>query len=331
MNVSPSNGSGTVDPTAGSQGRHEQVRQLIKQALEMPTAQGFAGFLEFGCKFRRLAIWNARMAYIQRPGAKAIATEYEWTTVGRQVLADAVPIIILWPFSPIRFVYELADTGPDVDRDEIGDPFGVRGELEKGALGRLARGLGHQKKFRILIEPRRQGFHYAGSAAPIDGAHPIPGADSLEEDGGEFAEFAHEHGFTIDERTQSVPSYRVTVNDRLSEAEQFVTVAHELGHIFCGHLGACGTSSHGGSQDESGWPDRRHLGKREREVEAESVAYLVAARAGILTRSAEYISEYASNATMEHVNVDLVVRAAARVERLAEIHHGRLAFQSDGH
>ena len=46
------------------------------------------------------------MAYIQRPGARIIASEFEWQTVGRYVQPDAVPIIILWPFSPIRFVYE---------------------------------------------------------------------------------------------------------------------------------------------------------------------------------------------------------------------------------
>jgi hypothetical protein len=42
------------------------------------------------------------MAY-QRPGARVIASEFEWQTVGRCVLPDAVPIIILWPFSPIHF------------------------------------------------------------------------------------------------------------------------------------------------------------------------------------------------------------------------------------
>jgi hypothetical protein len=56
------------------------------------------------------------MAYIQRPGARVIATEYEWKSEKRFVKPDAAPIIILWPFSPIRFVYELEDTGPEIDR-----------------------------------------------------------------------------------------------------------------------------------------------------------------------------------------------------------------------
>ena len=59
------------------------------------------------------------------------------------------------------------------------------------------------------------------------------------------------------------------MNERLADPERFVTIAHELAHIFCGHLG--GSVSHGSKgQDESGWPDRRGLGKHEREIEAEA-------------------------------------------------------------
>ena len=73
------------------------------------------------------------MAY-QRLGARVIASEFEWQTVGRCVLPDAVPIIILWPFSPIRFVYQLQDTGPPIDRESINDFFAAKGEFRLGTL-----------------------------------------------------------------------------------------------------------------------------------------------------------------------------------------------------
>jgi hypothetical protein len=44
------------------------------------------------------------------------------------------------------------------------------------------------------------------------------------------------------------------------------------------HLGECASGK--GNDDENGWPDRRWLGKNEKEIEAEAVAYLVASRAG---------------------------------------------------
>jgi hypothetical protein len=143
----------------------QQVRQLIKQALEAPTAENLADYLSFTTKFRRMAIWNTRMAYIQRPGSHVIASEHEWKAVGRYVLADAVPIIILWPFGPIRFVYELADTGPPIDREAMQDPFAVRGTFSDRVMSKLGMSLKRQKRFRIAIELRRQGFDLAGTAA----------------------------------------------------------------------------------------------------------------------------------------------------------------------
>ena len=63
----------------------QQIRQLIKQALEAPTPQQFVEFIVFTKNFRRMGVWNTRMAYIQRPGASVIATEIEWKSVGRHV------------------------------------------------------------------------------------------------------------------------------------------------------------------------------------------------------------------------------------------------------
>ena len=65
---------------------------------------------------------------------------------------------------------------------------------------------------------------------------------------------------------------------------------------------------------------------QEREVEAEAVAYLVASRAGLVTGSAAYIKPFAQRADMKKIEVELIVRAAARIERLAKIHYGSMAF-----
>jgi len=320
---------GKLDSPAGSSNEitstpQGQIRQLIKQALDNPSAAGLEEFLVFTTRFRRLAVWNARMAYIQRPGARVIASEYEWAGVGRYVLPDAVPIIILWPFSPIRFVYELADTGPPINRDDFHDPFAVKGELDERTLPRLETSLTKQKTFKIEIELRRQGFNHAGSAAS-QGVLPLAGSTGISpRDDRPIGEFAHENA--MGSRLQpNAPVFRITINDRLEQKERFVTLAHELGHIFCGHLGGC--TAPGRQDDESGWPDRRNLGKDEKEIEAEAAAFLVASRAGVMTRSAEYLKLHAKTADMTSVDEDLIVRAAARIERLAKIHYGTMSFK----
>jgi hypothetical protein len=42
-----------------------------------------------------------------------------------------------------------------------------------------------------------------------------------------------------DAERPNIPCYRVTLSDRLTDRGWFANLAHELGHIFCGHLGAC--------------------------------------------------------------------------------------------
>jgi hypothetical protein len=318
--------AGSISEQADESERaRNQVRQLVKQALDSPTPQGLFDFLTFGTKFQRMAVWNARMAYIQRPGARVIASEYEWSTVGRYVLPDAVPVIILWPFGPIRFVYELADTGPLIDRENFDDPFAVKGELKKGTLSKLEANLVKQKTFKIAIERRRQGFGLAGTAASQTKVPSAPAALSVSSDDDQIGAFAHQNASAT--RAGEVPSFRVVLNDALQPKEQFVTLAHELGHVFCGHLGGCNRPGRE-KDDESGWPDRRHLGKHQAEIEAEAVAYLVSSRAGLITHSAEYLRHHAERAIPLTIDEDLIVRAAARIERLAEIHHGSMAFKA---
>ena len=310
--------------------QHRQVRQLIKEALDLPTPEVFEKFLDFNTSFRRLGVWNARMAYIRRPGARIIATEYEWKNVGRFVAPDAVPIIILWPSSPIRMVYELEDTGPPIERESINDPFAVSGKFDSRALSALHSSLKRQRSFKIHIEARRQGYSRAGTASSHgNAAEPPIGPWTNGDRIGQFAQRNAESGPYS--AAGGIPAFRITVNDRLEEKERFVTIAHELGHIFLGHLGSC-NSQRGNKDQESGWPDRCFLGKNEREVEAEAVAYLVASRAGLVPASAQYLRTYVMSAAMAKIeimakiDIDLIVRSAARIERMCKVRYGSMEF-----
>jgi hypothetical protein len=280
------------------QDQYRQVRQLIKQALEIPTPEQFVQFLDFTTKFRRLSTWNAYMAHIQRPGARAIATEHEWRTAGRYVLPDAVPIIILWPFSPIRLVYELDDTGPPINNHNLCDFFAVKGEFKPAFLSRLTANLKKQRNFKITIENRRHGRDRAGSAAAQGNLW------NLENE--EIRKLAESNAVITNEiSNRRMPAFRIVVNDRLAPGDRFVTLAHELAHIFCGHLGPCGSRG-GNDDDEGGWPDRRGVGKPEKEIEAEAAAFQVASRAGLVARSAEYLAPYVRKADMSRLSPELI-------------------------
>ena len=99
---------------------------------------------------------------------------------------------------------------------------------------------------------------------------------------------------------------RVGLREELEPAAAYSVLCHELAHIYLGHLGA----------DRDGWwPWRLNLPFAVTEIEAEAVAYIVCRRAGLHTRSAEYLSSFVEEeAGLESISLDLVSRVAARIE-----------------
>jgi hypothetical protein len=61
----------------------------------------------------------------------------------------------------------------------------------------------------------------------------------------------------------------------------------------------------------------------------QSQSHLIASRAGLVSASAAYLAPHAKNADMSLVDVDLITRAAARIERIGKISHGTMRFKAD--
>jgi hypothetical protein len=102
--------------------------------------------------------------------------------------------------------------------------------------------------------------------------------------------------------------YRMYINRNHSPAVQFTTLAHALGHLFLGHLGA---------DKKLSVPSRTDRDHVQRELEAESVAYIMCARNGITPSSETYLANYIrQDTTMDQVDVYQVMRAAGQVEGL---------------
>jgi hypothetical protein len=102
--------------------------------------------------------------------------------------------------------------------------------------------------------------------------------------------------------------YRIHINRNHNPAVKFTTLAHELGHLFLGHLGP---------DRKLDVPERRALGYSQQELEAESVAYLVCERGGVKSKSQTYLSSFVNaNTTVDQIDVYQVMRAAGQVEAL---------------
>ena len=104
--------------------------------------------------------------------------------------------------------------------------------------------------------------------------------------------------------------YELLVNaNGQSPGAQYATIAHELAHLYCGHLG---------TPDIKHWPDRQRLNHVTEEFEAESVSFMVCQRQEIQTTSPEYLSQFVQDhADMPTISMESVMKAAGLIESMS--------------
>jgi len=267
-------------------GETETARSLLDKLLTdsklYTQSKDYKALLDFVVRVRNFAPFNAMLLQVQKPGLSYAASAYDWRErFGRTPKEGARPLLILWPFGPVALVYDVLDTeGKDLPQDVAS--FFAHGAIDAGKLARLPRLMGSKRIEWLAVD---QGDQRAGMIRVV-----------------ERAKTAKE--YTI---------YRVCVNRNHAAAVQFCTVAHELGHLFLGHLGP---------DPKLNVPDR-HLPKDEKkrraqkELEAESVAFIVCARNGVTSKSETYLKDYVDkNTAVDSVDLYHVMRAAGQVESL---------------
>jgi hypothetical protein len=100
--------------------------------------------------------------------------------------------------------------------------------------------------------------------------------------------------------------YSVSLNSNYSPAAKFATLVHELGHLWLGHLGS---DTHLKIQARVG------LSHDLREIEAESVAYILCKRNGVDVHSEQYLSGFINGDTwLDNLEIHKILQAAGQAE-----------------
>jgi hypothetical protein len=271
--------------------RKKSTPELDKLYSEVETyskSEEYEKLFEFIKKFRHIAPYNAMLIHIQKPGSRYVATAAEWRRkFNRTIKAGARPLVILYPFGPVAFVFELSDTeGKRPFPEKMLNPLGVKGKVENWHFSRLKDNI------------KADGINYR----EVEYGTARGGSIQISQSG--LEQSIMRNGKEI--RMQIL--YDIVTNSNNSLETKFSTIVHELGHLYCGHLGTF---------YPKWWSDRRSLSKNQREFEAESVCWLVCERLGIKNPSAEYLSGYLdNNENIPIISIDTVLKSASIIEKM---------------
>ena len=270
---------------------------LFASAKRYRSGKEFAQLLKFARRFRFYAPYNAMLLHAQMPGAQFVAPAYRWRRdYGRRIRPGERPLVILQTMGPVMFVFDVGQTEAEEGAPPlpslVESPFAATGS---GAPALLSLTTENAVRDGIRIHLSDEGSQSAGS---IRAAEP-----------GKSMEFVVAR--RPEEVRKQVPiRYELLLNRRASAATTYATLLHELGHLYCGHLG---------TPDAKWWPDRRGLSKQVREFEAEAIAALVCARADIDTPADSYLSGYLeTDGEVPEISVELVMKVAGLLEQMGK-------------
>ena len=271
--------------------------ELFVSARQYRSGKDYRNLLEFISRFRSYSMFNALLVHVQMPGAGYVAPASRWKRdYHRSIRLGARPLVILQPMGPVMFVFDVSDTEPLEGAPElpkaVTDPFTVKHGFVADELKKTVR---NAARDGVLVTEQDAGSLSAGSIQPMDPGQTIK--------------------FILHEKPQvkfqSVPLlYGVLLNGKQSAETQYATLVHELGHLYCGHLG---------TPNLKWWPDRSGLSKKACELEAESVCYLVCQRLGIENPSAEYLSTYVKDDDqLNNISLDYIIKSATLIELMGK-------------
>ena len=278
----------------GEGGEEAALTRLFRRSARYRDAEEYKRFLDFVGRFPQYSPYNAALLHVQNPGVSFTATRRQWLgRFDRAVEPGARPCVILQPFGPVLFVYDLSGTEPLSEEAEelpkkVTDPFAVEGTLSEDTWAQMLRHC--REKERVAV---RQSEHlHRRHGGRIE---KMPVRARLEKPGDCL--------------------YRVLLNKNLGIEEQYGALAHELGHLFCGHLGA---------SSGAWWDGHASAEKSQKEIEAESAAYLACRRVGLHSLSERYLHWYvegtgrSSKDLLPPVRLRAVLEAAGYIESMGE-------------
>jgi hypothetical protein len=238
-------------------------------------------------KFPQYSIFNALLLYLQKPQVQMVATAGTWLRkYNRSPKPGVRPLIILAPTAPVLFLYDVADT----EGAPLTAPAAPQSSHGKVSLREIF------KRSQANCDLHGICLRFAAAGKPdVDIVARLTAA-------------TRKRYRTLDLDPKA--TYLIMLNERASLADNYLDLVYGLGQIFCGHYGI---------DAGAWWPERAALSAETEEIEAQSVATLVAGRQG-LTGAGERPMPLTGGSVQDlpPFSLNAVIQAAGYIEEMGK-------------
>ena len=272
------------------------ITRLFQDVKRYRNSFEFQKKLDFYSSFPYLGVYNAALVEQQRPGARLVLTIKKWKeNYHRKIKPNARPVIILLPFYPVEFLFDISDTRPIDNTRKVEENWVIE---------------------NLILKHRALSFrdvsfyiHNLKTNLPKFGINCIKynvGSLINSEIRSVTKEDSEELPITISKGYGVMYHnfFTISINMYATEVEELALIIHELGHLFCQHI-------------RCPWWDKRFFTKDVKEFEAETVSYLVCKRLEIHTSAIDYLSNYADNhKEIPPIDINCVFEAVDLIEKM---------------
>ena len=251
--------------------QQEAIQKLEQGVKEIFTSEKYEEFLITYSKFHKYSINNSILILMQRPDATNIASFQTWKKLGRQINKGEKGIKVLVPI-PYKYEKEVESKTGDKEVIELsGTSFRV------GNVFDISQTSGKElPKLTTDLKEYSADIELAIDAVARTSKVPVRFESDMPHD---------KKGY------YSINNKEIVINDNMSDYQTFKTLIHEIAH----------SKIHA--------KDLKKYNAHEREVQAESVAYVVCNTYGIDSSeySFGYIAGWSSNKEMSELKESLSI------------------------
>ena len=263
------------------------VDEVFTASRQFRNSHELMELLNFIGRFPNYSAFNGFLLYLQDSSATYLATARTWSKkFNRQISQNARPLVILAPMAPIRFVFDIRVTEGSPMPSTLQRSAEIGNQLSAKVYSNTQLNCSLQG---IAVRETMLSQNMKGTTDRLTPALRKKYKDL---------------------NIQKDTNYLIHLNKSHNLELRYVSLTHELGHIFCGHLGI---------DRNAWWPDREALNISDEEMEAACVAYLIARRKGLEACSEKYLSEYAgTNQEIPAFSLNSVLQAVNYIEEMGK-------------